>query len=197
MSLLDWIAPEPLIQLSGQRIKLRSPRGGDYEAWSHLRRQSRAHLEPWEPAWPQDDLSRYGFRRRLSLYARDIELGQGYPFFIFRYSDDQLVGGINLALVRRGASQSAQLGYWLGQPYVGMGYGFAALELVKRYARERLHLHRLEAACLESNAPSRRLLEKSQFTLEGVARSYLKINGVWRDHMIYGLVFEVEALETG
>ncbi|MDT9071333.1 GNAT family protein, partial [Escherichia coli] len=85
--------------------------------WAELRRISQTFLQPWEPTWPADDLSRAAFRHRLSAYARDIDLGQGYPFFVFRQSDDALVGGVTLSNIRRGVAQMGVLGYWIGQPF--------------------------------------------------------------------------------
>jgi ribosomal-protein-alanine N-acetyltransferase len=48
-----------------------------------------------------------------------------------------------------------------------------------------LHLHRLEAACIPVNQASIRLLTKSGFRQEGLARKYLKINGRWEDHLLF------------
>ena len=53
-----------------------------------------------------------------------------------------------------------------------------------------MELHRVEASCLPNNEASRRLLEKLGFTCEGLARGYLRIDGVWRDHLIYALLRE-------
>ena len=53
---------------------------------------------------------------------------------------------------------------------------------------ERRGLHRVEAACLPENHASHRLLLKSGFYEEGMARAYLKINGAWRDHVLFGRV---------
>jgi ribosomal-protein-alanine N-acetyltransferase len=63
-----------------------------------------------------------------------------------------------------------------------------AVRLVARHAFGTLGLHRLEAACLPENAASMRLLEKAGFTREGLARGYLCIAGVWRDHVSWGLL---------
>ena len=63
----------------------------------------------------------------------------------------------------------------------------AAVRALSEFAFSTLGLHRLEAACIPENAPSRRLLVKAGFTEEGFARAYLKINGVWRDHVLFGL----------
>ena len=72
MALLDWISPEPGLWLEGEQVRLRAPRASDFEEWRALREVSQAFLQPWEPTWPADDLSRASFRRRLSAYARDL-----------------------------------------------------------------------------------------------------------------------------
>lgn len=188
MALLDWMAADSALALEGDGVRLRPPRMADFAEWAALRARSRDFLQPWEPTWPVDDLSRAAFRRRLSAYARDIELGQGYPFFIFRAEDDALVGGVTLSNVRRGVAQAVTLGYWVGAPHARMGYVSRAVRTVTRFCFERLRLHRIEAACLPSNVPSRDLLLKVGFSLEGKASAYLKINGAWADHLLFGLV---------
>ena len=188
MALLDWIAPESGLRVEGEGISLRPPRAGDYAEWRELRAVSRAFLQPWEPTWPADDLGRAAYRRRLTAYARDREAGAAYPFFVFREADGALTGGITLSNVRRGVAQMGSLGYWCGQPYIRQGHTLAALRAITGFAFRTLGLHRLEAACIPDNAPSRRLLEKAGFSEEGFARAYLKINGVWRDHVLFGLI---------
>jgi ribosomal-protein-alanine N-acetyltransferase len=64
----------------------------------------------------------------------------------------------------------------------------AAVRAVIPFVFDSLELHRLEAACLLDNLASIRLLEKTGFTREGVARRYLRINGVWQDHLLYALL---------
>ncbi len=188
MALLDWMAPDAGLRIEGARVVLRPPRIGDYGAWSDLRRRSRAFLQPWEPTWPADDLSRAAFRRRLAAYQRDMELGYGYAFFVFRRDDGELVGGITLSNVRRGVAQMGQIGYWIGEPHQRQGYTLAAVRALCGFALGRLGLHRVEAACIPDNEPSRTLLLKAGFELEGRAQAYLKINGDWRDHLLFGLV---------
>ena len=46
-------------------------------------------------------------------------------------------------------------------------------------------MSRIEAACLPDNAASRGVLERAGFKYEGVAQSYLQINGRWRTHVLY------------
>ena len=82
----------------------------------------------------------------------------------------------------------ATIGYWVGEPYAGQGYMTAALKPLIAFAFGALGLHRIEAACVPDNAASHRLLLKSGFREEGRARAYLKINGSWRDHLLFGMV---------
>lgn len=195
MALLDWIAPETGLRIEGAGVRLRAPRPGDYSEWRELRARSRDFLQPWEPTWPADDLSRAAFRRRLAAYARDREAGSAYPFFVFRASDDVLTGGITLSNVRRGVAQMGSVGYWCGKPHVRQGYTLAAVRALSAYAFRALALHRLEAACIPSNDGSRRVLLKAGFLEEGYAKAYLKINGVWRDHVLFGLTSPLQAHE--
>jgi ribosomal-protein-alanine N-acetyltransferase len=196
MALLDWITPESGLCLDGEGVRLRAPRWRDYEAWSVLRGQSRAFLQPWEPTWPEGDLLRASFRRRLAAYSREIDSDGAYPFFIFRQSDNALVGGVTLSNVRRGVAQMATVGYWIGQPYAGKGHMTAAIRPVLTFAFGSLGLHRVEAACVPENEPSRRLLLKSGFQQEGLARAYLKINGNWRDHLLFGMTPSASPAKT-
>lgn len=186
MALLDWIAPESGLRVEGEGVRLRPPRASDYAEWRDLRAASRAFLQPWEPTWPADDLSRAAFRRRLLAYARDREAGVAYPFFVFRASDDALTGGITLSNVRRGVAQMGSVGYWCGKPYTRQGLTLGAVRALSEFAFRTLDLHRLEAACIPENEPSRRLLGQAGFVEEGFAQAYLKINGAWRDHVLFG-----------
>jgi len=117
---------------------------------------------------------------------------------VFRASDDVLLGGLTLAYVRRGVTQSCTLGYWMGVRYAGRGVMTAAVRTVVPFALDTLKLHRIEAACLPSNEASIRLLEKVGFRREGYARRYLCINGDWRDHLLFALVDdEARAMLSG
>jgi len=157
----------------------------DFPAWSALREASRDFLTPWEPTWPNDDLSRTAFRQRMRRYAEDQRTDQAYPFFVFRKEDNELVGGLVLANIRRGVAQSGSLGYWVGVAHARRGYMTAALRALIPAAFDVLRLHRLEAACIPTNVASTRLLEKTGFQREGYAREYLCINGTWQDHLLY------------
>ena len=172
----------------GEGIYLRPATMADHPAWSELRAESRTFLAPWEPTWAADDLSRAAFRRRLRRHAEEMDRDETYPFLIFRTGDDRLVGGLTLGQVRRGVAQAATLGYWMGARHAGQGLMGRAVRATMQFAFASLRLHRVEAACLPHNAASIRLLTRVGFQPEGRARAYLRIDGLWQDHLLFALL---------
>ena len=181
-------AGDPPPSLRDGHALIRVPDMGDYDQWAALRNQSRDFLTQWEPIWPANDLTRTAFRSRIRQYWRDIDEDVAYPYFIYTADGETLVGALTLSNVRRGVAQMGSIGYWCGQPYVRQGQTLSAVRAVCDFAFRSLGLHRVEAACIPDNAPSRRLLLRAGFEEEGYARAYLKINGAWRDHVLFGLV---------
>ncbi|MBT8454585.1 MAG: GNAT family N-acetyltransferase [Rhodobacteraceae bacterium] len=179
------IARRRKVRIETDRLTLRPPAHSDFRAWSSLRSESADFLVPWEPAWSPDHLGRKSFTNRVYWAQRSISGGTAVPLFIFRRSDQTLLGAITLDNIQRGPSQSGTLGYWIGETHARHGYMREAIGGVVHYAFETLDLSRIQAACLSENAASRGLLEKSGFKYEGVAQSYLQINGRWRNHVLY------------
>jgi ribosomal-protein-alanine N-acetyltransferase len=172
-------------RIESDRMTLRPPAHSDFRAWTALRAQSAAFLTPWEPAWAADHLSRKAFTNRVYWAQRALNSGSALPLFLVRRADEVLLGAITLDNIRRGPSQSGTLGYWIGEPFARQGYMREAIEAVVHHAFTMRDLSRIEAACLPENAASRGLLEKCGFKYEGVAQSYLQINGRWRNHVLY------------
>ena len=176
---------EQLPVVQGDDVFLRAPQMTDFVEWAALREKSRDFLVPWEPTWPEDDLTRSAFRRRLRRYSEDMRGDLTYPFLLFRKSDNAMLGGLTLTNIRRGVAQAGSLGYWTGAPFAGQGYMSRGVAALIPFAFDALRLHRIEAACIPSNAPSIKLLERTGFKREGYAREYLCINGLWQDHLLY------------
>jgi len=171
-----------------ERMILRLPEMSDHVAWARLRREGEAFLRDWEPSWSLDHFSRKAFRNRVYWAYRAREENRALPLFLVRRGDDQLLGAITLDNIRRSPAQSAGVGYWIGPEFARRGYMTEALAAVVEHAFGPLELSRIEAACLMENAASRALLARAGFHHEGVARSYLQINGRWRDHELYALL---------
>lgn len=174
--------------IRGDGIYMRPGEMRDFQQWSELRERSRAFLTPWEPVWPTDDLTRPAFRRRLRRQADEIDRDETYPFLLFREADHVLMGGLTIGQVRRGVAQAATLGYWMGEEFAGRGYMSKAVRAALGFAFGTMRLHRVEAACVPGNVRSQRLLEGCGFQQEGYARSYLRINGAWQDHLLFAIL---------
>jgi ribosomal-protein-alanine N-acetyltransferase len=178
--------PAPLAR--GDGLYLRPAQSIDYPVWAALREASREFLTPWEPSWPADDLTRGAFRRRLKRQGDEIARDEAYSFLIFEDGSDNLLGGITIGGVRRGVAQAATLGYWIGAPYAQRGHMTRAVAAAVAFSFSSLRLHRIEAACIPDNHASSRVLERNGFHKEGFARAYLRINGAWRDHLLFALL---------
>ena len=172
-------------RLETERLTLRPPIHSDFRAWTALRVASRAYLTPWEPTWAPDHLTRKAFTNRVYWAQRSVSGGTALPLFLLRREDDTLLGAITLDNIRRGPAQAGTLGYWTGEPFARQGYMREAITAIVHQAFTRLNLSRVEAACLPENAASRGLLERTGFKYEGVAQSYLQIDGRWRTHVLY------------
>ncbi|SLN50392.1 GNAT family N-acetyltransferase [Roseisalinus antarcticus] len=173
------------LRLETEQLTLRPPQHSDFTPWTSLRRESADFLKPWEPSWADDHLTRKAFTNRVYWAQRAIAGGTEIPLFLIRRKDEALVGAITLSNIRRGPAQAGTTGYWIGQPYARSGYMREALQAVVHHAFHELNLSRIEAGCLPENTPSRKLLESCGYKYEGVAQSYLQINGRWRNHVLY------------
>ena len=173
------------VRIETERMTLRPLAHADYAQWWTLRAESREFLNAWEPVWAPDHLSRKNFTNRVYWSARSTAQGTALPLVLIRREDQRLLGALTLDNIRRGPAQAATTGYWMGARYARMGYMREALEALVHYAFTELDLSRLEAGCLPENIASRGVLEKVGYKYEGVAQSYLQINGRWRNHVLY------------
>jgi len=175
-------------KLSGKRVFLRPPKRRDALKWQKLRMASKSFLVPWEPAWDASSCSRRTYIRFFKNSNYLANMDRAYSFLIFNIEDKSLLGGVNVGNVRRGVSQSASLGYWIGKQHSKKGYMKEALKILIPSLFLDLQLNRIEAATLENNLASKNLLNKIGFKKEGKLRKYLKINGEWQDHILYSLL---------
>ncbi|MDO6962805.1 GNAT family N-acetyltransferase [Rhizobium alvei] len=178
----------PAEVIAGPDHYFRLPRNTDYRAWYRQRSESRAFLEPWEPAWSSDALTESHFRTRVIRARQEFESGLAMPLLLFAKDSDELLGGLTIGHIRRGAAQSCMIGYWMGIRHAGKGHMSQAIGIAIQHIFSGLGLHRIEAACIPDNVRSIRVLEKAGFRREGYMTDYLKIRGEWRDHLLYARI---------
>ncbi|MCP4504626.1 MAG: GNAT family N-acetyltransferase [Deltaproteobacteria bacterium] len=103
---------------------------------------------------------------------------------IWHRDSQMLVGLIHFSNVVRGVFQACNLGFSLDHAYVSQGFMHEALDCAQAIVFDEWGLHRVMANHLPENMRSANVLEKLGFGEEGHAKSYLKINGAWRDHVL-------------
>ena len=97
----------------------------------------------------------------------------------------QLCGAIGLVLLQDVYSNTAELGYWLGEPFWGKGITTFAINLITQYGFEVLNLRRIHASIFDFNLASMKVLEKNGYVKEGVSRKAIIKNGVVCDEHRY------------
>ena len=175
------------------RYVLRSPRLGFLAASPALAapaaafyRRNRDAFAPFDPVQPEEFYTEAGQAERLAEERSWAEAGRSFRFLLVQpRHPGKVVGMTALSDIVRGAFQSCFLAYKMDRALWGRGYGAEAVEATAGWAFRALGLHRVEANIMPRNAASRRAAEKAGFTEEGLSRAYLKINGVWEDHLHY------------
>jgi ribosomal-protein-alanine N-acetyltransferase len=180
------------LRLYGRRVVLRPLVAQDFNGWSEVRRRNGEWLTQWEPMrlthHPDPETNREVFAARCGARERERLAGTQYAFGIF--VDGAFAGEINLNNVVRGAFQSATIGYWIDKSRAGRSLMSEAVVVLAQYAFEEMRLHRLEICIIPRNVNSRRVMEKLGIRTEGIAERFLEINGVWEDHIRYGITYE-------
>lgn len=170
-------------------IFIRPLQVSDVEALLAVRLNTRKAYEHVEPKRSEEFYTLQEQRQLILNREEDRVLDRAYMFGIFT-SDDKFIGQVTLSNVVRGVGQYADVGYFIDLDHQGKGYMTAALGLALQYAFQALRLHRVQAVILPINQSSRRVLEKSGFQREGVARRFLRINDQWQDHETFAILEE-------
>jgi ribosomal-protein-alanine N-acetyltransferase len=179
------------LELVGRRLSLRTLVESDHGAWSEVRSRCRDWLVPWEPrpaGMPAASEDRASFSARCALRERERQIGSGFGFGIF--VNNRFSGEVTLSSIQRGPFQSASIGYWIDRELAGQGLVPEAVVVTLRFAFETLRLHRVEISIIPRNTASRRVVEKLDLRVEGLAERYLEIDGVWEDHIRFAVTSE-------
>ena len=151
--------------------------------------RNREFLAAWEPR--RDELY-FTLTRALAAVKADTRTARrdtGYRWHLFQKSDRwRIIGSVGLSNIVHGAFLSTHLGYRLDGEVTGQGFMTEAVTAVINQAFTTLSLHRIEASAMPRNTASRRVLARLGFEEEGLSRRYLKIAGVWEDHVRHVLL---------
>ncbi|MBY9078160.1 GNAT family N-acetyltransferase [Paenibacillus sp. HN-1] len=174
--------------MSEQRVYVRFPEEADAEELTAMYKRNRDFFEEFSPSVPEEF---YTLEHQLQFIYQsksDREDDRKYNFVLCHAEDDRIIGSIGLSFVVRGPLQSCMIGYSLDRDYNGKGYMTEAVKQVVSYAFEELRFHRVTGEASPRNPGSIRVLENAGFHKEGIARSNVKINGVWEDHQVLAII---------
>ncbi|MTW86667.1 GNAT family N-acetyltransferase [Virgibacillus dakarensis] len=174
--------------IKGNHIYLKELVTEDAESLLQLQLDNRTFFEKFSTERDSDFYTIEAQVKRIQAYKENRDQDSDYNFGIFKNDDNRLVGTINLFQVTRGSVQAAFIGYFLDQAHNGKGYTTEAVQLLVNYAFATLKLHRIEAGVMPHNIGSIRVLEKSGFHKEGIAKKNVKINGRWEDHQVLAII---------
>ena len=150
----------------------------DADELAALYTENREFLMPFEPDREDEFFTAAHQRRRIAAIGDDL-----WRWAIVH--EGRIAGMVSVADVIRGGLQMGNLGYWVAETRNGRGLASAAVGDVIEFAFGEAGLHRLEAGTLLHNHASQRVLEKNGFERYGLARKLLRINGEWRDHVLF------------
>jgi [ribosomal protein S5]-alanine N-acetyltransferase len=167
-------------------IKLLEP--ADAPLMARFRVENKAHLTQWEPTRTREFYTSAFWQMQLRVSIREFKAGASVCLVILNSSETEVLGVCNYTNIVRGTFQSCHLGYGLAERHQGKGIMFEALQPTNDYIFAELGLHRIMANYMPKNARSGDLLRRLGFTVEGEAKSYLKIHGQWEDHVLTSLI---------
>lgn len=162
-------------------------------------------IRSWHPE-DEASLVKYANNRNISINMRDTF---SYPYTLehaiewIRVATSQapetnfaiatpkeVIGGIGLRLGEDVHRRTAEIGYWLGEPYWGLGIATRAVMAVTEHAFARFDLQRIEAHVYEWNPASARVLEKAGYLLEGRLRKSITKEDRTMDLLLYAKVMQ-------
>ncbi len=157
--------------------------------------------------WREDDaasIAQYANNRKIWINLRDAfphpySLADAKAFLsrVIRIEprtyfaiaiDQEAIGSIGLMRGQDVHRFTAELGYWLAEPFWDKGIMTKAVKVLSKYAFEELGLHRIFAEPYITNTASIRVLEKSGFVLEGILRANVFKDGRVLDQYLYAIL---------
>ena len=173
------------LRLELDDVVLRPLRLRDARAWRRLRSDNAAWLAPWEATSPDPDTPLRGFASMVRQGHRSAREGTALPLAI--EVDGRLAGVVSLSGVVWGSLRGGSIGYWIDRSLAGRGIVPTAVAALTDHCFDVVGLHRVEINIRPENTASLRVVAKLGFRDEGLRRSYLHIDGDWRDHRTFAL----------
>lgn len=146
--------------------------------------RNKQHLFCWEPLRSSRYYNKAETKARLMNTYQNFNSGTAIHFVVVNTTNDEMIASCNFTNIVYGVFQSCYLGYSIDTQYEGQGIMYDVLSKCIHYVFDKYDLHRVMANYMTNNKKSENLLQRLAFKKEGIAQSYLKINGQWKDHIL-------------
>jgi ribosomal-protein-alanine N-acetyltransferase len=181
-------APVPYrIELETDRLRLVSALSIDAKEFASHRFLNREHHEKFAGKRPDEHYAAPMWKKRFAEEAIERWRRQGLTFLLRHKQDNQLIGACSFSGFVWGAFRTCNLGYQISQPYEGKGYMSEACTAAIDYVTSEWGVHRVQAVYDVSNTRSAKLAKRLGLHIEGTARNYINLDGVWHDGVMASL----------
>lgn len=178
----------PLPYLRENEIVIRYLHPEESALMVNFRLKNRHFLKTWEPSRPPEFFTQKYWVRILQQNIQDFHNDDSVALSILNDEESRILGVINYTSIIRGTFQACHLGYALGEDSQGKGIMSNALQSTIDYMFQKKQLHRVMANYMPRNHRSAAVLSRLGFEIEGNAKSFMLINGIWEDHILTSLV---------
>ena len=132
----------------------------------------------------------FPFPYTLADAANFISRFKAHPSFFAIEYNGEYVGNISLVPLDNVYRRTAEIGYFLGEPYWNKGIMTSAVNIITEFGFRELDLIRIHTGIYEYNPASQRVLEKCGFVKEGVFRKNICKNGQMFDEIRFAKIRE-------
>jgi len=174
------------INIIDKHISLKPTEVADAEPLFDLIDQNRVHLQPWMP-WV--DGTRTVADERQFIESVLTKQARGEMFITTIVVDGEVAGMIDIHNISP-VNHHGEIGYWLGQAFVGHGVMTKSLERLEEIAFTELDLHKVALGADVANLASRAVAERRQYRLDATLPENILVNGKYRDEAIYSLTVD-------
>ena len=140
-------------------------------------------LKEWDPKREEYFYDLAFQKQLLKDDLVDYKNGSLVKFWIISKESKKIIGNVCFSNIIMGNFKSCFMSYKLDKDEINKGYITEAINKAVKIMFEDFGLHRIEVNIIPRNVRSLKVVEKLNFTQEGFSKTYLKINGVWEDHI--------------
>ena len=177
------------ISLESERLKMVSLDSTDTEQFFDFLMRNKEFFRRWSPAYEESYFSVWYHKSWLESIEKEMNEGRQIKFGVYQRSNpNRIIGTVSFSNIIKGVFQSCFLGYRIDEHETKKGFASEAIARGVKYMFEEIKIHRIEANIMPVNTASIRVMEKLEFENEGLAKKYLKVNGIWEDHYHYVLL---------